>query len=250
MSNTDSTCAAAQSQTTVEYREIPGFPGYRVGNDGSVWSCKKSVPLGRGLGTRIVLTDRWKLLSSRRTNGYPRVDLCHNGKHRNRHVHELVMEAFVGPRPEGAVICHYDDDPTNAHLDNLRYAAFQDNEADKLRNGNRPLGSRVYGSKLTEDQVREIRRLLLTMIPEHVGPLFGINPATVAAIGSGETWGWFEPEWLKEHREAYRQMNRLRRDKKHVCTFCGKEFIYTHSRQKTCSTKCAHALSWQKRRSK
>jgi hypothetical protein len=35
------------SQPPVEYRDVPGFPGYRVGTDGSVWSCWERTAGGR-----------------------------------------------------------------------------------------------------------------------------------------------------------------------------------------------------------
>ena len=37
----------------VEYRDVPGWPGYRVGDDGSVWSLWKRRGLGRGTATYL-----------------------------------------------------------------------------------------------------------------------------------------------------------------------------------------------------
>lgn len=42
MAEQDSTCASTE-KPTVEYRDIEGFPGYRIGSDGTVWSCWKRV---------------------------------------------------------------------------------------------------------------------------------------------------------------------------------------------------------------
>jgi len=57
VSNTDSTCAVAQSQILpVEYREIPGFLGYRVGSDGSVWTRLLRVGVGAGNGNHKHMT--------------------------------------------------------------------------------------------------------------------------------------------------------------------------------------------------
>lgn len=39
-------------QSTVTYRPINGFPGYRVGDDGSVWSCLVAVHQKGVVGTR------------------------------------------------------------------------------------------------------------------------------------------------------------------------------------------------------
>lgn len=49
-------------------------------------------------------------------------------------VHALVLTAFVGPAPEGTECCHWDDDPANNHLTNLRWGTRADNMADYERN--------------------------------------------------------------------------------------------------------------------
>jgi len=50
-------------------------------------------------------------------------------------LHPLILEAFVGPRPEGMIACHWDDNPANNRLSNLRWATPSDNMFDRIRNG-------------------------------------------------------------------------------------------------------------------
>jgi hypothetical protein len=50
-------------------------------------------------------------------------------------VHNLVMAAFVGKRPEKFHICHGNGIKTDNSLENLRYAPQQENEADKFKHG-------------------------------------------------------------------------------------------------------------------
>lgn len=52
-----------------------------------------------------------------------------------RRVHHLVLEAFVGPRPEGMEGCHSDDDPTNNVVTNLQWGTRSHNVLDQVRNG-------------------------------------------------------------------------------------------------------------------
>jgi hypothetical protein len=63
------------------------------------------------------------------------VVLSGNGKRRNALVHQLVLAAFVGPRPEGAEVLHWDDNPRNNELNNLRYGTRSENLRDLVRNG-------------------------------------------------------------------------------------------------------------------
>lgn len=52
-------------------------------------------------------------------------------------VHSLVMSAFVGPRPDGLVVRHRDDVPSNNRLSNLVYGTQKENCEDRDANGYR-----------------------------------------------------------------------------------------------------------------
>ena len=69
------------------------------------------------------------------SGGYPEVNLSHNGRKRVVTVHTLVLEAFVGPRPARAAACHFDGDPTNNRLENLRWDSHAANGRDRVRHG-------------------------------------------------------------------------------------------------------------------
>lgn len=63
----------------------------------------------------------------------------------------LVLEVFVGPRPKGMVCCHWDDNPANNHLSNLRWDTYSANEEDKKRNrGWAPVTYCINGHEYTE----------------------------------------------------------------------------------------------------
>lgn len=53
----------------------------------------------------------------------------------NRKVHRLVLEAFVGPCPDGTVGCHNDGDTTNNSVGNLRWDTPGANNRDKRTHG-------------------------------------------------------------------------------------------------------------------
>lgn len=105
-----------------------GHPDYEVSDHGRVRSIGRTV-LGKD-GRRL------------RFKGRPRRPVARGNGHLwitfpgqvNRSVHSLVLEAFVCPRPPGMWGCHADDDPTNNHLSNLRWAFPRDNHADMKRN--------------------------------------------------------------------------------------------------------------------
>jgi len=111
----------------VEYRDIEGWPGYRVGSDGSVWSRLDRWKLNRW--HRLKATDN--------ARGYLRVGLGSGAQRTAAKVHILVLNAFVGPRPEGFQTCHWNGIKTDNRVENLRWGTVRDNIADSRRLGRR-----------------------------------------------------------------------------------------------------------------
>ncbi len=153
-----------QSDSTVEYRDIEGFPAYRVGNDGSVWSKWKRTSLGRGRGSKMSIGEVWhQLTPQKQKKNYLKVCLCRNGTIIQCQIHHLVLSAFIGPCPEGMEGCHFPDpNPANNRLENLRWDSRAGNFADKRIHGTHIQGEQHYQSKLTADNVRQIRILFAT----------------------------------------------------------------------------------------
>lgn len=107
------------------------------------------------------------------------------------YVHALVAAAFIGPRPEGQQVNHIDADRLNNLPSNLEYVTPVQNQQHMYRLGrsNTPRGERSGHAKLTEEQVRQIRRLRAGGEPIRVvASQFRIGQAAVSAITSRHTW--------------------------------------------------------------
>lgn len=63
------------------------------------------------------------------------------------YLHKAVMAAFVGPRPDGAVIRHLDGDVWNNAVTNLAYGTASENEHDKIVHGRNPYLSKTQCPK-------------------------------------------------------------------------------------------------------
>ena len=61
-------------------------------------------------------------LSSYLKDGHPQVSLYANGKRKIVKVHTLMLNAFVGPRPNGKQCAHFDGNLKNNKLNNLSWA--------------------------------------------------------------------------------------------------------------------------------
>lgn len=116
---------------------IPGFPKYVVDKHGRIFG----------------LVRKRYLRPWRNTIGHLRVDIRdHNGKQRKPYVHDLVLAALNGPKPNGVIVRHLNDDPTDNRLENLEYGTPSENTADAIGNGRNR-------SKFSETQLAHIFQL-------------------------------------------------------------------------------------------
>lgn len=171
-----------------EWRPIPHHPGYEASSLGRIRSVDRVLGDGR----------RWKgRVLALRSNGqgYRVVALALGGRRRFRHAgaHALVAEAFLGPRPTAAhLVAHYDGNPANNAVENLRWATPVENAQDRDRHGRTArLKGHLHGcAKLSEDAVRQLRRLKASgsVSVDHLAQRFGVSRWTVFDALSGRTW--------------------------------------------------------------
>lgn len=162
------------------WRPVIGYEGrYEVSDLGRV----RSLDYYRKGITVVMRTSRKKW--------YPTVSLFKDNIERSYSVHSLVAEAFLGPRPDKWEVNHKDGVKNNNALENLEYVTSQRNKIHAIEMGLKKVqrGKDASRVKLTENQVREIRRLVNGgMMQKEVAPLFGIHKSNVSAIMCGVSW--------------------------------------------------------------
>tara|TARA_B100001094_G_scaffold25018_1_gene20963 strand:- start:691 stop:1170 length:480 start_codon:yes stop_codon:yes gene_type:complete len=155
------------------WRPVVGLEGkYLVSNVGRVWSVRLNAPL-----SLVLLAGK-----------YPACNI-----NRKMHkVHHLVAEAWHGPRPEGLLCLHRDDDKLNNTPENLYWGTQSQNMRDCIRNGHRQdqAGTANPSAKLDPDKVRAIRSAEGTCAG--IGKQFGIHAQTVSLIKRGKLWATVE----------------------------------------------------------
>jgi hypothetical protein len=109
---------------------VPGFDHYEVSNQGRVRSHRRG-------GGRI-------LRPGPSNYGHLSVVL---GRGNTRMVHQLVLFAFVGPRPPGHDARHIDGDPANNRLENLCWGTRSENIRDAVRHGTWVSAARKAGGR-------------------------------------------------------------------------------------------------------
>lgn len=171
--------------STIVYRSAPSLPEefYRVGSDGSLWSRQKR---GRGAGK----AGPWRRVKDHiKGRGYRKFRVAVNGVIQEPYVHQLVLETFIGPCPPGMQACHNNGDRTDNRAANLRWDTPAANQADRIIHGTDCRGEKHYRAKVTEEEVREMRRLAQQgATPTELARRFGISDATIGSIVRWQTW--------------------------------------------------------------
>lgn len=169
------------------WKPIDGFDGYEVSSVGEVrcWNSQN------GKGARVAEP---RLLKPSLFAGKPylRVTLFKDGKRHMKRVHHLVLEAFVGPCPEGMEACHGPAGASDNSVENLRWDTHQANMNDQTTHGTRIRGGRCNLAKITEDKAAEIKEALkvdsgygaIKRVAEKTGAPYRV----VAEIKYGNAW--------------------------------------------------------------
>jgi hypothetical protein len=132
-------------------------------------------------------TGRWAILKpSLNPNGYPQATLMKSkGKVMYVRLHRLVAKAFI-PNPENLKeVNHIDYNPANNNVENLEWVSRKQNIRHSLKNRVLTFGSENPKSKLTEQQVREIKHTPLPLTHERAVVLakeYGISHSTLKKL--------------------------------------------------------------------
>lgn len=194
-------CASEQESSnpgsgapTEVWRAVVGYEGrYEVSSLGRVRSVDIVVVCAGRWGGEISRRLCGKVLALTVSKGrYRRVTVgLHDGRQsKTKHVCHLVAEAFIGPRPVGAEVAHWDGDPENNSDRNIRYATPSENNLDKRRHGTDNAGCKHPLAKLSVEQAAEIiRRRSGGAKGAVLAKEFGVSPAQISRICSGKRWG-------------------------------------------------------------
>lgn len=161
----------------VRYLGLVEYPGYLVGDDGSVWSY----------WTNYGMTDVPYKIQGHSVNGHINIYLQNIKREIGAHV--LVLTAFVGPRPPGMQGCHYDDDGTNNRLENLRWDTPLGNSQDAIRNDRLHNGEDNGAAKISNRDVRRIKSARIRNTDELVvlADELGVHRITIQRIRNGKS---------------------------------------------------------------
>lgn len=172
------------------WKDAVGFEGkYQISNFGNVRSLDYDFEAFNGVKVCKFHHKGKPMKTQVSACGYKVVSL---GKKKNMQVHILVAKAFIENPNNKPCVNHIDGNKLNAHVDNLEWVTYGENNLHALRNGLRPSGERYPYSKLTDEIVRKIR----TEYKPHtkgvgcksIAKKYGIHHSIAQKIINGTSW--------------------------------------------------------------
>lgn len=157
------------------WKDIPGYDSlYQISDTGSVMSLPGPRKKAGILRPSIM------------KNGYATVRLANKGVKTTRYIHHLVLEVFVGPRPDRMQCRHLDGSRTNNRLSNLAWGTVTENQNDRVAHGTSNRGEQHPGAKLCNLDIWLIRNC---KVGQHeMVEFFNIEQSCVSRIRNHKVW--------------------------------------------------------------
>jgi len=110
--------------------------------------------------------------------------------------HRLAWELTFGAIPKGLLVCHHCDNPSCCNPGHLFLGTNKDNTQDKINKGrsNHLLGEKHQNSKLTTDEVIQIRKLYTTgkFTQVSLASQFNTCLQNISDIVNHKRWKWLD----------------------------------------------------------
>lgn len=165
---------------------VPNFTGYEVSTFGNFRTYRPQNGVGKFLKEPRKVTPK-----PVQGKPYLRVSFrTDDGKAVYKKAHVLVLEAFVEPAPTPEhQTRHLNGNHRENYLSNLVWGTPQENADDRINHGTQLRGVSIHTSKLTEEDVREIRSGPKDRSKvKYFTNKFGVSRSCILDVLSGKTW--------------------------------------------------------------
>lgn len=171
---------------TEVWKPVVGYEDYYiVSNLGNVMSVPREVN-GRQLKSRLMRQRHDK-------DGYMLVNLYKGNQLATHKVHRLVASAFLDGRSE-LQVNHKNGIKDDNRAENLEWVTKKQNMEHAVELGLMVRGEKHPNAKLTEGDVRSIRRLIdQGILPKSaIAAMYGVHVSTVHYIAVRRLWAWLD----------------------------------------------------------
>lgn len=120
--------------------------------------------------------------------GYLKFLLSKDNKQKAQLLHRIVAQYFI-PNPENkSEVNHIDGDKTNCRIENLEWVTPSENSIHGFALDLKPRGENHFKTKLTNEQVKEIKFGHIGLNQAEIAKLYDVKPNTISQIKTGRKW--------------------------------------------------------------
>lgn len=171
------------------WKPIAGYESaYEISSLGRVRSLDRFV---RGRGQSMKFKPGVIRAIGVKREGYHFVNLCSRSRAKPHYIHRLVAAAFIDNPGNLPQVNHLDGDKANNQIENLEWCTGSDNCRHAIDSAlyQPARGESSGAAKLTESDVREIRRLAESgVMHKDIAVLFCVERQAVTKIASRQRW--------------------------------------------------------------
>jgi len=170
------------------FKDIIGYEGlYKVSSHGRVKSLPKEWVSGQ---ERVRKHNGIFLKQTKNKYGYLVLGLSKEKKRKTIQVHILVAKAFIQNPNNYPLVMHLNDIRDDNYYKNLFFGTHKMNSEDMVNKGRGIIGIKHHKSKLTEEQVLEIRAKYIPRkySARKLAKEYNINNTTILKIINREYW--------------------------------------------------------------
>ena len=107
---------------------------------------------------------------------------------RHEKLHRWVYAEMYGEIKDGLFVLHSCDNPLCVNPEHLRLGTNEDNMKDKMDRNRQPRGEANGRSKLTEEDVLEIRYIETQLSNKKLSKIYGVSDAVINDVRNFKTW--------------------------------------------------------------
>ncbi len=153
-----------------------------------IWGNKTPTPKER-FWSKVNKTDTcWEWIGVKNKDGYGITEI----NRKTYRAHRASWEIHYGEIPKGMYVCHHCDNPPCINPNHLFLGTQKDNIHDMLKKERRPSrkGEKNYSAKLTESQVRNIRKLWKAgnLTQRKIAEVFNVHRTMIGLIVRNKNW--------------------------------------------------------------
>lgn len=160
------------------WKDIKGYEGiYQVDCIGRIKSLKRNIILKKRIGTK----------------GYSFICIYKDGLPKYYSVHRLVAIAFISNPMNKPCVNHLNGIKDDNRIENLEWVTDSENKIHAFATGLRTdVGENSHYSKLTTDNVINIRRLALSKTHNEIAKMYNVSRVNVTKIINYKTWKYIK----------------------------------------------------------